>query len=295
MTAKTTKIHQRLHAPRAAFVLALLVFGWQSVEAAEHTGENVFLDKSFFVSFGGFFPSVDSGLTFDPDTVNIGTPLDGENILGLDEDVTTLLLYGRWRFHQRHRIEAEWIRLNRDGVRSATQTLTIGNTTAAIGAQLQSKFDVDIGRVTYGWSFIKDEKKEATVLAGVHIIHSEISVNLSGTLTDANTGAPIAAGAAAEGEGVTFPLPHIGARFGYAVTPKLFLDIGATLFYLEIDDLKGSLLDVGANAQYLLWRNVVAGAGVRYFDFNVEDDNSIGSDEFDFNYIGPVVFLGAAF
>jgi len=37
------------------------------------------------------------------------------------------------------------------------------------------------------------------------------------------------------------------------------------------------------------------GTGFKYFDLNVEDDQNIGSDEFDFNYIGPVIFLGAAF
>ncbi len=295
MTAKTVRIHQRTHVLGAALALVFLVFGGQSAEAAEHTGGNPFLNKPFNLAVGGFFPSVDSEIRFDPRSSGRGTTIDVEKVLGLDDHQATFWVEGRWRFSEHQQIEAEWVALNQDGVRSASESVTIGDTTANIGARLDSEFDVDIGRVTYGWSFIKDEKKEAVLLAGAHIVHGEISIQLSGDIEDASTGASLIGTSRQEGESITFPLPHIGARFGYAVTPKLWVDVSALLFYLEIDDYKGSLVDLGATAQYLVWENVTLGAGVRYFDFSLEEDQTNGSDEVDFNYIGPVVFAGVVF
>lgn len=114
------------------------------------------LDDEFFVVLGGFFPTVNSSVRVDSSSGIPGTGLDLEDQLGLESSPASPYLYFRWRYHPVHRIEFEYYRLLRDGARAAQQPFRVGEVTGDIGVGIQTKFDVTIGRLTYGYDIFKD-------------------------------------------------------------------------------------------------------------------------------------------
>lgn len=291
ITAPARWLRRQIGSLAAPIFLAFV--GFSSVSAQE-AGDNFFLDKRLYFAVGGFFPAIDSEVELDPDQIGSGTSFDVEDALGLDEDSSSFWLQARWRFARHHLIELEGINLSRDGLRNINRTLVIGNVQANVGAQVDTELDLAIGRVTYGWSFIKDKRKEATLLAGAHVTRAKASFTFTGSIQDANSGAPLS-GTVVEESDITLPLPHVGGRFGYAISPRLVADAGVMAFYVKIGDVKGSLIELQANIRYLVWENVALGTGFRYFNVNIEEDKTNGRDEYDYNYWGPVVFLSASF
>ena len=295
MTTLAKKRKRQLRSPGFFLALAILAISGISDVSAQETGDNFFLDRPFYLAAGGFFAFLDSEARLDPSQTGGGTTVDLQDDLGVDDTTASPWLQARWRFARHHMVEFEGIKLGQDGFISAQRTLTIGDTRANVGASLDSEFDLTIGRITYGWSFLKEQDREATFLVGAHVAKAELSVLLSGNIEDANTGGSLSGTIRQEAEDVTVPLPHFGGRYSYALNPRLVVDASALAFYLEFDDVKGRLIELQANVQYLFWENVALGGGLRFFNVNVEDDQSNGSNEFDYNYWGPVVFVAASF
>lgn len=294
MTTSIRKTDWLRRCVRSLAALASLSFAGLGGVTAQELGNNFFLDKPFYFAVGGFFPAVDSEVELDPDQIGSGTGFDVEDALGLDEDDSSLWLEARWRIAERHLVEFEGINLSRDGLRAIDRTLVIGNVKANVGAQVDTELSLAIGRVTYGWSFLKDKRKEATLLVGAHVTYAKASFTFTGSVQDANTGAALS-GTVVEKDDITFPLPHFGAGFAYAFSPRLVVDTSAMAFYIKIGDVTGSLVELQGNIRYLVWENIALGTGIRFLNVNIEDDKANGSDEYDYNYWGPVVFLSASF
>jgi hypothetical protein len=79
-------------------------------------------------------------------------------------------------------VELEIFALNRDGTSVATKDFSIGDVTGAAGVRFDTTFDVTIGRITYGYSFIKDSNKELGILAGLHLADVNATIGMQGDL-----------------------------------------------------------------------------------------------------------------
>jgi len=181
---------------RGWIIFALVA--WFPVNAAESVREsNRILNDRFTFYLGGFFPQVSSAIRLDADIAGgIGDTISLEDVLGLEDSKSVLWGGFNWRMARRHTLELEAFQLNRSGsVGAVTDPFQIGNSILQVGARVDTVFDLGIGRVTYGYSFIRDEKKEAVVEAGVHWASVDVAMRLSGAITDVETMMPIAGGA----------------------------------------------------------------------------------------------------
>jgi len=261
-------------------------------QAESDLGSPILTDR-WGIWIGGFFPSISSKVTLDS---NIGSPGDGldfENVLGLEDSKTVLWGGARWRISKRNLIEFELVQLNRSGdIAAVSKDLDIGDSVVKIGGRIESQFDVTMGRLTYGFAAIKRERQELVVKAGLHIADVDVALRLSGNVeVDGVPQDP--AEIVAEKADVTAPLPHFGLAYAYSFTPKLVFRTSLLGFYLEINDIEGSILDLGADLVYNPWRHVGLGAGMRFFRVNIEDkrDSSRLRAEFEFDYWGPTVYI----
>ena len=50
----------------------------------------------------------------------------------------------------------------------------MGDVTGDVGVGIQTKFDVTIARLTYGYDIFKDTKKELGILAGMHVTSANV-------------------------------------------------------------------------------------------------------------------------
>ena len=172
--------------PKAFFfaILALPIgFAAGTADAEESGAPKSKFDSKFSVSLGGFFPQIDSSFSLNPSsTGGSGSTISMEDDLGLASSSVSPWVNFSWRFLPRHQVHVEWFQLNRDG--SATGgPFRIGETQVFAGASLSSKMDMNLGRVTYGYSIMRRENLDLSFLVGTHIVTAKATVTATGTLS----------------------------------------------------------------------------------------------------------------
>jgi hypothetical protein len=287
-----------LNAQKLLIALVLvcnLSYGNESLASEESDYAGPILDDKYFLIIGGFFPRVDSNVRIDSNSGIRGTGLDMEDELGLDSSVASPYLYFRWRYHPLHRVEIEYYELLRDGASIIQRDFRVGRISGGAGVGVRTSFDVRIGRITWGYDFFKDKKKEFGILAGMHVTAAKIQSEFFGGLTIDGVRS-VSASKATEEEGITYPLPHIGGFFAYSFTPKLSTQLDLLLFRLEVAGIKGTLTEANATIHYQFTKNFGIGTGLKYYLFRLEDtDFSDRNSQFNYQFFGPVLYGSVSF
>lgn len=286
----------------AARLLAILLFhvavgsAASADETAEEGGFGSLRRSTFNIALGGFFPRVESTFSLNSPSGSVGGDISFEDDLGMDESTASAWIAFNWRFQPRHQLQVEWFQLNRDGESTAQTNLPpIGDTVIGIGAGTSSKIDLNLGRITYGYSFFQREDWDAVFLAGLHVATFKASVTAGGNVTV--NGVPVVSGSVTESTSTfTIPLPHIGGSVRYSITPRWSASATVLAFALEIDNYGGSLVEVDLNTAYQLSKHFGIGGGLKYFDLRLEANaDGGGGATFDFSFFGPAIFGYATF
>lgn len=254
----------------------------------------------FRVYLGGFWPSVESKISVNGEVLPPGPPVSVEDVLGVEDSKGVAWGGASWRISRRNSLELEFFALNRDGGVSGTFSppIQVEDFIIESGA-IATSYDTSIGRLTYGFSLVRDERMDVQLKAGLHLAKLETGIQLSGAIcegipTPPPAGCPIDTTETVT-EDVTAPLPHFGGSFAYAITPSVAFRFQVIGFAIELDDIDGSIVEVDADLAWQPWRNFGLGAGLRYFNTNVEARSSDLNGEFDYQYLGPVVYIQSTF
>ena len=279
-------------------VLGLLAI----TSSASADGEYANIDNSFRVYVGGFWPEIDSQLSINSDLLPEPLPpVDVEDLLGVPDSDGAAWGGIMWRIASRHNLELEYFELNRNGDASDTYSppLQFGDYYIE-GGEISTAYDTALTRLTYGYSLVHSERTDFKLKAGLHVMKLEAGISVSGLICGPSTvpsvppGCP-AAGSGTASESVTAPVPHFGASYLFAMTPTLALRVQAIGFAIELDSLDGSIVEFDADVAWQPWQNFGIGAGFRYFNSNVKSTGSELNGEFDFEYLGPAVYVQATF
>ena len=115
-------------------------------------------------------------------------------------------LDGYYRFNDRHRLEFGSFTVDRNGVKTLTATLDIGDETFVATETITSNIKYTTTKLGYAYSFYHSPQVELSLAAGLNITKYDISYAGSGGGSGAN--------------GVTAPLPVFGLQMTYAISPK---------------------------------------------------------------------------
>ena len=244
----------------------------------------------FGLAAGAVLAGVDSGVRLGVEGVGIGVDL--EDAFELDTTTRTARIEGFWRFtkNKRHRFDLSWIDLSRDSSIVSERNLDLGGgIVIPIGSQVSTRLDINLIRAAYSYSFLQDDRVDLAVSGGFFVAPINYELRATG-LADVD-----------ESFGITAPLPVVGFRFDFALTPRWFIVNDTNLFFLEFDGFRGSLANIVTSVEYRAWKHVALGVGVDSFDRGVERNrstsipgvNRLGSIEFD--YTGLVLFLKTVF
>jgi hypothetical protein len=230
----------------------------------------------FSISLGGFSTALNSSLVFGTDMLGLGVDINPEEAFGLDTSVFAFRADGEWRFTQnrRHGADFSYIDLRRSSEKVVAQDIPIFDTTILEGTLVQSSLDIQIIKLGYSYSFFQDDRFDLGASIGLFLM--PISFSLSGDqIGDKETQ-------------ITAPLPVVGLRFDFALTPKLFIKQDYNLFYLAINDFKGVVVNSKIALEYNAWKHVGLGIGVESFRLHLEDKG--GNDYPGIDFIGKLEF-----
>lgn len=268
--------------------------------AAADDGQFKALNKRFHVYLGGFFPDVDTTISINGEILPDNPALNFEDVFGLDDSKTVLWGGARWRISRRNSLEFEFVQLNRDGSTTlVTDDIEIGDSILQAGARVDTTFDTTIGRLTYGFSLVRNDRMDIQLKAGLHIADVSTTLLATGAVCVDGEIPPncsiFASTPRREGEDITAPLPHFGGSFTYGITPSVAARLQIIGFALELDDIDGSIVELDADFIWQPWENFGIGAGVRYFNTDIEGKGSDLNGKFEFEYFGPTIYVLGAF
>ena len=271
-------------------ILGVCIILSGTVFAADKNKSDLPWEKGY-LNLGWFFADTNSAFRLGESNLGLGISLDMEDFLGLDSTTSAFRIDGGWRFskNRRHKLEVGWFAFNRDSSGTISEQIDIppelGGGTIGPG-DVRSKFNFDIIKLKYEYSFILDDRLDLNVGVGVFVMPIEFGVQAvvggvgTGTLE----------------EDITAPLPVVGLGFDFAITPRWFVRQQLELFYLEIGDFSGSIASTSVALEYLPWKNVGFGLGVDAMRVQVEAKGSDypgvdfkGNVEFD--YIGAQLYV----
>ena len=221
--------------------------------------------KNISLDFGWNFATLDTTLNLG--VKGVGVALDAEDFFGLDTSTSVFRANAYWRFtdNQRHRFDIKWYSLSREGFKTIGRDITIeddkGNEILLpLGTTVNSHLDLDLYRASYSYSFFQDDRIDLAGGIGVYILPIDIGLNASGIVSFD------------ESEKFTAPLPTLGLRADFAITPKLFLRSYIDFLYLEIDQFKGSIFELTLGLEYLFWKHLGVGFAFDTFRLDIESD-----------------------
>jgi len=246
------------------------------------TEENQPWDK-FGVSVGGFITRSSTTVQLNSSTLGVGAVVDLENTLGVETDFQTYRIDMNYRFGEsrRHEIEFHYFDSKRTGDRTLDQDLQIGDLIFPAGTGVNTEFNLMFANVDYVYNFLMDDRMRIGASAGLHTAGIGLKIQETG-------------GQKVEDEEFTAPLPMIGLRSEFLLTPRWRLKMDFNFFYLEYDNYTGSLSDSIIAVEYRPWKRFGIGAGVNNVNYNVQadtDDAIVGlNGEIEFNMTGLLLY-----
>jgi len=238
------------HAILPLALLALLPPAVQADEAYWNGDRLQLRLGSFYVS------SANSTVRFDSRSI-VGVTLDSTQDLGMNSSDNIARLEANYRFNKTHSINLQWYDLERNGATNIGQEIEIGDPpeTVPVGARVDSYLNTAIFKLGYNYSFYHNEKVELAVGGGLHIMDIELGVDGEVILGDPTS-------IASNNSSVTAPLPVLGGKIAYAVTPALNWVAAVDLFFIAVGGYEGQFIDTNLNLEWLFSRHLGIGGGL---------------------------------
>jgi hypothetical protein len=220
---------------------------------------------------------------------NLGTRLNFEKDLNLDDHKDTFNAALRWRFKERHFLELEHFRLDRRGFRRLDGEIRFGDEVFPIGADIRSSFTTEVTRLGYSYRIVRNRDWGLAVGAGLHV------TRLRTTLTEVAFDNINVAIGATEIAGVTAPLPVIGFGGARRLGKKWALLARGQVFSVEIDDIDGTITHGALYFEHDTLDRFGFGFGYDWFVVDIKTEEDFWRGRAKVHFDGPMLFLKGSF
>jgi len=242
----------------AAIGIALLVvFAPISSIAADSTGPW----EKFSIQGGAFFAGLNNQVQVGSESA--GVLVDLEKALGLDVQNTVFRLGALYRIGEtrRHRVDLDYLYFNRSASTTIGQDIVVDNVPITAGTKVDTTFNYQIIRAAYSYSFFQDDRMDLAASIGLFVMPIKFEMSASGL-------------GSSEGDfNFTAPLPALGLRGDFAITPRWMLRTNLDFFYLEYQSFTGLLVDTRVAVEYNPWDHWGFGLGFDNFRVKLEAED----------------------
>ena len=270
---------------------SLLILPWQASFAFDDDRYDDYRPTELFkLRIGGFIiDRFDTTARFDSTQYPIGTLIDMEDNFNLDASETVLRIDGFYRINNRHRIDWTWYHSRRSGTSVADREYIIGDPDDDEGgfiipkdARTSARWNFDLLKVGYAYSFLNKRRYEMFIGAGLNIRNLDIEIDYQARLSNFSESDSF------NGDGI-FPLPTavIGGRWN--LTEKWQSIFRYEIFMLDVGDYRGSQQDFQLLLEHSTFKHVGFGFGINTIDINLRTRDDELRGEFDSSVLG---FLG---
>jgi len=260
-----------------AAVLAVVIGTADNAVAADDA--IAFGKEMFKLSLGYYRPNFSSRVAVGAQGAGPGGDINGEDDLGLDNNLGGARFDGYWRFADRHRLYFGYYQLDRSASKVLTKDIGPidvpghGNVTIFSGSNVNSDATWEVFMLGYGYSLYKSETLEVAGQFGLNV--AQLGTKLSGTL---NTSGGNFTGETA-GSRHTVPLPAIGFSGDWALDDSWRIRGHAGAFKIELNNVNANVVDAAVAGEYRVYGNIWAGLGYSILNASakVTDSNSNAS------------------
>jgi hypothetical protein len=178
---------------------------------------------------------------------------------GLAQDSTSFFGEATWRFAAKHRIGLQAFGVQRSGTKTTTQTIQLGDNVVPAGTILSAESKTHFLIVNYQYSFVKNDRLELAGLVGLYGAQFRLNFNATSPVVNVD-------------KSTDAPLPVIGARLDYFVTPRWTASLFGEGMKLKIGAVDGQVYYTAVSTDYMLTRHLGVGIGYSLADLQVDID-----------------------
>jgi hypothetical protein len=263
---------------------------------ANSSTENLLNDR-FVVSLGGFVVSSKINGSLSGTANTSGENTDFDKRFGTDADQTRLRAEVLWRITPRQHLRFSYFNNAVQSTRAIDQDLAWGDYTFLAGGQVTAEVKFRVYELNYEFAFLRRQNYQIVAVAGMHL--DDLTLKLSGnaSLTVDTPMGPVeqAATFTTKSNSVPAPLPVVGFRADWAVSPHLYLDASAQVFAVGYQGIDGNWSDLRAGATWMFSDHFGIGLGYDRFVTHVDLSKLSFNGRLNFGYQGLLLYLKGGF
>ena len=210
---------------------------------------------------------IDTAVAAKSSRFPLGIHIDLSRDLGVTDSATVPRAMFTYRFSKRSQLDFDWFRINRTGGKRLDRAINIGRREFEIGIGVDAFTDVSIYKTVYTWLFYDSSKVTLGLSAGVHVVDFEVGIDAGpDRIGDFQR---------SQRAGITAPLPVIGGRLVYQVSPKIGVLFTADFLMVKYGNYSGTFQDVYAFAEYRVSKRFGFGGGLNVLSLDVDMDDDV--------------------
>jgi hypothetical protein len=287
-------MHRQWLVQTVLFVAASIVV---SARAQAGSPTEDLLNDRFVIAVGGFVVSstINGSLSGSANTSDQN--IDFAKQFGTDADQTRWRGEVLWRITPTQHVRFSYFNNDVRRTRTIDQDLAWGDYTFIAGGQVTAEAKFRVYELDYEFAFLRRRNYEVVFIAGIHL--DDLTLKLSGNASltvDTPTG-PVEQTATftTRSNSVPAPLPVLGFRGAWAVSPHVYLEALGEVFSISYQGINGNWSDLRAGATWMFSEHFGVGLGYDRFATHADVGKGSFTGRLNFGYQGLLIYLRGGF
>ena len=217
------------------------------------------------IRIGAFaIADISSRIYYGPSDLPIALSIDIQEDLGFKDSLVAFRGGFSYRFSKRHAMTIGYYQFDLEGNRRLERTLEIGGSEFEIGLDVASRYEEKTLKIAYDFIFHDDDKVLLSISPGLHVSSLDFSIAALRNLPPSGP---------SEDASVTAPLPMLGGRIKYRLTPKWSMVLSSNVFLLSRGDQRGAITDSSFVFEYQTNSAFGFGVGLNRYTLDLDIDD----------------------
>ncbi|WP_158587042.1 DUF481 domain-containing protein [Motilimonas pumila] len=248
----------------------------------------------FAVTVGALHNTADTNISMGVPALGAQLKLDGESDLDLAKKRYSPYVKLEYQIDNKHSVFLDWHALHRrTQAQFSSAPVNVLDRQVEVGVNVDLALDIDIARVGYAYTFLTTDKLRLDAMAGLHVMTIKSQGGIDARVAVDGQESVSVAGKAKKNN--TMPLPNVGVRASYQLTPKLAVKSHLQAFMVSTRLYDGHLLDFNLGAQYQVTDALSVNAAYNHYGISVDYGDSLLDANIKMSFSGPMLSLQYGF